>query len=215
MQERMTLANMSAELGAQTALIAPDRITADFLAEAGARDVDIVAWQGDTDAPVLATHSFDAATLAPQIAAPFSPANAAAAADYDERIDIAYIGACTGAKLTDLRAAAQVLKGRKIAAGVEFMVGPASKQDQDRAQADGTLQILLDAGARLLPTACGACAGYGENRFGENTNVISSTARNFKGRMGAASSRVFLGSPYSVAAAAVQGRICDPRELLA
>ena len=214
MQERMTLTNMTAELGAQTGLIAPDAVTSAFLREAGARHVDPAAWQGDPDAATLATHDFDAATLAPQIAAPFSPANAAAAGDYQERIDIAYIGACTGAKLTDLRAAAQVLKGKKIAAGVELLVGPASKLDQDQAEADGTLQTIIDAGAKILPTACGACAGYGEYRFGEDTNVISSTARNFKGRMGAASSRVFLGSPYSVAAAAVQGRICDPRELL-
>ena len=214
MQERMTLTNMTAELGAQTGLIAPDETTAAYLREAGASGFDIAAWQGDAGAPTLATHDFDAATLAPQVAAPFSPANAAAVGDYNERIDIAYIGACTGAKLTDLRAAAQVLKGRKIAAGVELLVGPASKLDQDQAEADGTLKTLMDAGAKLLPTACGACAGYGEYRFGENTNVISSTARNFKGRMGAASSRVFLGSPYSVAAAAVQGRISDPRELL-
>ncbi len=214
MQERMTMTNMTAELGAQTGLIAPDAITSAFLREAGAQEVDSALWQGDADAATLATHDFDAATLAPQIAAPFSPANAAAANDYNERIDIAYIGACTGAKLTDLRAAAQVLKGRKIARGVELLVGPASRLDQDQAEADGTLQTIVAAGAKILPTACGACAGYGEYRFGEDTNVISSTARNFKGRMGAASSRVFLGSPYSVAAAAVQGRICDPRELL-
>ncbi|MDB5806636.1 MAG: leuC1 [Betaproteobacteria bacterium] len=214
MQERMTITNMSAELGAQTGLIAPDETTAAYLRQAGAQDFDIAAWQGDADAPLLATHEFDAATLSPQIAAPHSPANAAAVGDYNERIDIAYIGACTGAKLTDLRAAAQVLRGKKIAQGTELLVGPASKQDQDEAQADGTLQALVDAGAKILPTSCGACAGYGDYRFGENINVISSTARNFKGRMGAASSRVFLGSPYSVAAAAVQGRICDPRDLL-
>jgi 3-isopropylmalate/(R)-2-methylmalate dehydratase large subunit len=214
MQERMTITNMSAELGAQTGLIAPDETTAAFLRQAGAQNFDIAAWQGDADAPTLATHEFDAATLAPQIAAPHSPANAAAVGDYDERIDIAYIGACTGAKLTDLRAAAQVLRGKKIAPGTELLVGPASLQDQSEAEADGTLKALLDAGAKLLPTACGACAGYGDYRFGENINVISSTARNFKGRMGAASSRVFLGSPYSVAAAAIQGRICDPRDLL-
>jgi len=218
MAERMTLTNMTAELGAQTGLIAPDETTAAFLVEAGARgfeeNFDIAIWQGDADAPTLATHEFDAAALAPQVSAPFSPANAAPVGNYNEHIDIAYIGACTGAKLTDLRAAAKVLKNKHIASGVELLVGPASKKDQDEAQADGTLQTLVDAGAKLLPTACGACAGYGEYRFGENTNVISSTARNFKGRMGAASSRVFLGSPYSVAAAAVRGRICDPRELL-
>ncbi|HEY4374452.1 MAG TPA: 3-isopropylmalate dehydratase large subunit [Burkholderiales bacterium] len=216
MQERMTLTNMTAETGAQTGLVAPDEITAAYLREAGvpAQDINIAAWQGDTGAPTLATYDFDAAALAPQIAAPHSPANAADVNEYNERIDIAYIGACTGAKLTDLRAAARVLKGKKVAAGTELLVGPASKLDQDQAQADGTLQALIDAGAKLLPNACGACAGYGEFRFGENTNVISSTARNFKGRMGADSSRVFLASPYSVAAAAVQGRIADPRDLL-
>jgi 3-isopropylmalate/(R)-2-methylmalate dehydratase large subunit len=214
MQERMTITNMAAELGAQTGLIAPDEITAAYLRQAGAKDFDIAAWQGDAGAATLATHEFDAATLAPQVAAPHSPANTAAVGDYNERIDIAYIGACTGAKLTDLRAAAQVLRGKKVAQGTELLVGPASKLDQDQAQADGTLQALIDAGAKILPTSCGACAGYGDYRFGEEINVISSTARNFKGRMGAASSRVFLASPYSVAAAAVQGRICDPRDLL-
>lgn len=214
MQERMTLTNMTAELGAQTGLVAPDEITAAYLRQVGVKDFDIAAWQADAGAQPDALHEFDAATLAPQVAAPHSPANAAAVNDYNERIDIAYIGACTGAKLVDLRAAAQVLKGRKVAANTELLVGPASKLDQDEAQADGTLQALVDAGAKILPTACGACAGYGEYRFGENTNVISSTARNFKGRMGADSSRVFLASPYSVAAAAVQGRIADPRDLL-
>ena len=97
---------------------------------------------------------------------------------------------------------------------MRLLVAPASLRDQETARAEGTLGTLLDAGAQLLANACGICAGYGELRFGENEVAISSTARNFRGRMGAASSQVYLASPYTVAAAAVTGRITDPRELL-
>jgi len=220
MQERMTLANMTAELGGQAGLVAPDATTCDYLASAGVTAAEIDAlridtWQSDPEAAVLAHHRFDAAALAPQVAAPDSPANAAPVASHaDVRIDIAYIGACTGAKLADLRMAARVLEGRKAANGVRMMVAPASLRDQEVARREGTLGVLLDAGAELLPNACGACAGYGANQFAENTVAISTTARNFKGRMGAPSSRVYLASPYTVAASAVAGRICDPRDML-
>jgi 3-isopropylmalate/(R)-2-methylmalate dehydratase large subunit len=215
MQERMTLSNMTAELGGQTGLIAPDKTTATYLRAAGADPGDLARWQGDADASPAEHHRFDAGALAPQVAAPHSPANAAPAADYGPTpIDVAYVGACTGAKLVDLRMAAAVLKGRTVAPGVSLLVAPASRRDQDAAAADGTLAILEAAGARLLPNACGICAGYG-GTLGEDVTCISSTARNFKGRMGAASSRVYLGSPYTVAASAVAGRIVDPREMLA
>jgi 3-isopropylmalate/(R)-2-methylmalate dehydratase large subunit len=207
MQERMTLCNMSAELGAQTGLIASDETTATFLK----REVEI--WESDADAQVLAHHRFNANELAPQVAAPHSPANAAPVLDFtDVKPQLAYIGACTGAKLEDLRMAARVLQGRK--SRMRLLVAPASLRDQQAAEADGTLAILRAAGAELLPNACGICAGYGEHLLPENAIAISSTARNFKGRMGAASSQVYLASPYTVAASAVAGRICDPRELL-
>jgi 3-isopropylmalate/(R)-2-methylmalate dehydratase large subunit len=128
------------------------------------------------------------------------------------RPQLAYIGACTGAKLEDLRMAARVLKGRKSA--MRLLVAPASLRDQNVARNEGTLQVLLEAGAELLPNGCGICAGYGEHLLPENMVAISSTARNFKGRMGAPSSQVYLASPYTVAATAAAGRICDPRELL-
>ena len=216
MQERMTLCNMAAELGAQTGLVAPDATTRAYLDAAGATGVEVERWQGDAGAPVLEHHRFDAAALAPQVSAPHSPANAAPAQEFARTaIDVAYIGACTGAKLGDLRMAASVLKGRKTAPNVSLLLAPASLKDQETAREEGTLGILLDAGAKLLPNACGVCAGYGGFRFGENAVVISSTARNSRGRMGAASSQVYLGSPYTVAASAVAGRICDPREFLA
>ncbi|MGO4394981.1 3-isopropylmalate dehydratase large subunit [Variovorax sp. M-6] len=214
MQERMTLSNMSAELGAQAGLIAPDATTSAFLAEAGAPPVDPAPWFTDAGAE-FTRHQFDAAALEPQVAAPHSPANAHGVGRFaGTPIDVAYIGACTGAKLDDLRAAAQVLRGRKVAAGVRLIVAPASLRDQDRAREEGVLQALMDAGAELFPTACGACAGYGDP-MGDDITVISTTARNFKGRMGSATAQVYLGSPYTVAAAALRGRVTDPREVLA
>lgn len=217
MQERMTLCNMSAELGAQTALVAPDEVTRQWLEEAGrapsSAGPDWAAWTSDPGS-IDVQHDFDANTLSPQLAAPHSPALGVPIADHAEtRIDVAYIGACTGAKLEDLRFAAQVLRGRKVASGVRLLVAPASLKDQAQAHAEGTLRALTDAGATVLPSACGACAGYGDS-FADGQTVISSTARNFKGRMGPASTQVFLGSAYTVAASALRGRITDPRTVL-
>lgn len=215
MQERMTLCNMTAELGAQAGLVPPDEVTRRYLESVGVREVEIEPWRSDPDAPTLEHHRFNAETLAPQVAAPHSPARSDAVEAFrDVAIDIAYVGACTGAKIEDLRMAAEVLEGRKAAPGVRLMVAPASARDQATAEKEGTLEILRQAGAELLPNACGACAGYGAYRFGEGSVAISTTARNFKGRMGAASSQVYLASPYTVAASAVAGRICDPREML-
>ncbi|BEP33771.1 3-isopropylmalate dehydratase large subunit [Variovorax sp. V59] len=214
MQERMTLSNMSAELGAQAGLIAPDATTAAFLAQAGAPPVDMAPWFTDEGA-ALTHHRFDAATLEPYVAAPHSPANAHGVSRYlGTHVDVAYIGACTGAKLDDLRAAAQVLRGHKVAAGIRLIVAPASLHDQERAREEGVLQVLMDAGAELFPTACGACSGYGDP-MGDGITVISTTARNFKGRMGSPTAQVYLGSPYTVAAAALRGCVTDPREVLA
>ena len=214
-QERMTLANMTAELGGQVGLIEPDAVTAAYIAAAGGDPGDISAWRSDNDAVRAEHHHFDAAQLTPYVAAPHSPANSAPVGDMDPvSIDVAYIGACTGAKLVDLRMAAEVLRGRLIASSVKLLVAPASRRDQERAADEGVMTILEDAGASILPNACGICAGYG-GTLDEGVTCLSSTARNFKGRMGAASSQVYLGSPYTVAASAVTGRITDPRLILA
>jgi 3-isopropylmalate/(R)-2-methylmalate dehydratase large subunit len=213
MQERMTLANMSAELGAQAGLVAPDETTRAWLQAAGAADVECAPWHSDEDAPGL-RHHFDASTLAPQVALPHSPANVRPVNDLERtRIDVAYIGACTGAKLEDLRAAARVLAGFRIAPGVKLLIAPASVRDRLAAEREGILRRLVEAGATVLPSACGACAGYG-SAIPDGSTVISSTARNFKGRMGSATAQVFLGSPYTVAASALRGFISDAREVL-
>jgi len=215
MQERMTLSNMTAEIGGQVGLVAPDDTTRAYLAAAGAGEIDTGQWHTDPGSALGAHHRFNAGELPPQVAAPGSPTNTKGVGEYaGEKIDIAYIGACTGAKLDDLRMAAKVFKGRHAAPGVRLMVAPASRKDQKQAADEGTLDILIAAGAQILPNTCGVCAGYGEYRFAENEVIISSTARNFKGRMGADSAQVWLGSPYTVAASAIAGRITNPMDMI-
>ena len=213
--ERMTLTNMAAELGAKTGLIAPDKVTADWLAAVGVGDIDITTWQGDEDAPVAKTINMDGTALSPQVAAPSNPENTADITEYSgTAIEQAYIGACTGAKLEDLRMAAEVVRGRRAARGMRFFVAPATTHIRDVAQIEGTLKTLEDAGAVVLASGCGGCIGQSAARLGENMTGISSTNRNFVGRAGPASSKLYLGSAYSVAAAALTGTITDPREFI-
>ena len=219
MNERVVLTNMAAELGAETALIEPDQVTLEAISKTGKTPAaDALSWRSDEDAGYLAQHDFDASLLEPQVAAPHKPSNSGPVRDFeaeDIAIDQAYIGACVGAKLSDLHMVAEVLKGNQVARGTRLMVAPASKKVMTDAAADGTLHTIVAAGAQLLPTGCGACAALGAGILAEDEVCISSTNRNFQGRMGANSSKVFLGSPYTVAASAITGRITDPREFLA
>lgn len=214
-EERMTLANMAAELGAKAGYCEPDQKTADVMTKWGATGVDIDTWRSDADATFARTVTIDGAALSPQVAAPSSPENAGPVeAHAGTKLDQAYLGACTGAKLDDLRMAAKVLKGRKIQSGFKFMVSPSSLSMQEEARADGTLQIIEDAGGVILPMGCSGCIGIGPSRLEENAVGISSTNRNFVGRAGPKSSKLFLASPYTVAASALTGTITDPREFL-
>jgi 3-isopropylmalate/(R)-2-methylmalate dehydratase large subunit len=217
MSERGVLTNMAAELGAETGIVEPDDKTLAAIRAAGGTidDDEALRWRSDPDAAYEAVHRFDAASLVPQVAKPHSPANAGPVGEAaGERIDQAYIGACVGAKLSDLHMAARVLQGRKVAAGVRLLIAPSSRATTEAAAKDGTLATLTEAGAILLPSGCGACAGLGAGVLAAGEVCISSTNRNFKGRMGHKDASVFLGSPYTVAASAVQGRIADPREYL-
>jgi len=216
MPERMVLTNMAAELGAETGLVEADDVTRRALLDAGREPAaDILDWRGDSGARYAAVHEFSAPELDPQIAAPHSPANSApVGAVGDVRVDQAYIGACVGGKLSDLRMVAEVLKNRSVARGTRLLVAPASTLAMSEAAADGTLAAITAAGAYILPTGCGACAALGAGVLAENEVCISSTNRNFRGRMGANSAEVYLASPYTVAASAVAGRIADPREFL-
>lgn len=215
MDERMVLTNMAVELGAKCGIVAPDDTTRDWLAGAGVDVDDTHDWQSDHDAALAREISIDAADLMPQVAAPHSPENSAPVDVHAGTIiDQAYIGACTGAKLDDLRMVARVLDGRRVADGVRFFVAPASVRITGEAERDGTLDTLRASGATILPSACGACIGLGPARLGSGEVGISSSSRNFQGRMGDASSQTYLSSPYTVAASALAGCIADPRAYL-
>jgi len=215
MPERMTLCNMTAELGAKTGLIAPDEVTYAALRAVGRDLTPEPHWRSDPDAAVEQSCIVDVAQLPPQVAAPHSPANAAPVHAHGKvAIDQAYIGACTGAKLADLHMAARVLKGRKVHPRTRLLVAPASARTMMQASRDGTLTTLTEAGAIVLPSGCGACAGMGAGVLAAKEVCIASTARNFQGRMGAKDSLVYLGSPYTVAASAIEGMLADPRPFL-
>lgn len=217
MDERMVLSNMTAELGYDAGVIAPDAVTlAHIRAHGGVADDALLAWRSDAGAPFSRRFVHDAAALVPQVAAPHSPANAAPALDAaGTRIDQAYVGACVGAKLEDLRMVARVLQGRRVAAGVRLLVAPASTQITEQAAREGVLATILAAGGTLMPSGCGACAGMGAGLLADREVCISTTNRNFKGRMGHDGAEVWLASPYTVAASAVAGEIRDPRPMLA
>ncbi len=216
MSERGVLCNMAAELGADTAIVPADATTLAAMRAAGQEpSAAALSWQSDPGADCVAHYAFDAAALVPQVAAPHSPANSGPVSEHaGVRIDQAYLGACVGAKLEDLQMAARVLAGRRVARDVRLLVAPASQRVFAAAAADGTLATLTAAGACLLPTGCGACAALGAGVLAENEVCISSTNRNFRGRMGANSAEIYLASPYTVAASALAGRIADPREFL-
>ena len=214
--ERMVLSNMAAELGCEAGLIAPDAATLSYLSLAGAPVTrGDLRWRSDEGAAFARTHAVDASALTPQVAAPHSPANTDdVAASAGTPITQAYIGACVGAKHEDLVMAASVLRGRRVARGSRLLVAPATTRVTARAAADGTLAALTEAGAILLPTGCGACAGMGAGLLAANETCISTTNRNFRGRMGSPEASVYLASPYTVAASAVAGAITDPRDML-
>jgi 3-isopropylmalate/(R)-2-methylmalate dehydratase large subunit len=215
MDERMVLANMAVELGAKCGIVAADDTTREWLAAAGVEVNDMEDWQSDGDAAIAREIVIDAADLTPQVAAPHSPENSAPVDIHaGTAIDQAYIGACTGAKLDDLRMVARIVDGQRVADGVRFFVAPASLRIAEQAEGDGTLDTLRASGATILQSSCGACIGLGPARLGAGEVGISSSSRNFQGRMGDASSQTYLSSPYTVAASALAGCIADPRAYL-
>jgi 3-isopropylmalate/(R)-2-methylmalate dehydratase large subunit len=212
-EERSVLTNMCAEIGAKTGIIPADAVTVAYLAERG---VDVETGPvSDHDADYIDTWHYDASRVEPVIARPHRHDHVVPAGKIsDGRVGRAYIGACTGAKHADLVMAAEVLRGRTVAPGVLLQVAPASRAALAQAVDDGTLATLVEAGAHILSTGCGACPGIGSGVLGPGEVCISTTSRNARGRMGSPDSEVYLGSAYSVAAAAVAGEIIDPRDLL-
>jgi 3-isopropylmalate/(R)-2-methylmalate dehydratase large subunit len=217
--ERMTLCNMAVEAGAKSGIIAPDARTLEFVRER--TDLPFEPLEGDSDAKLHSEIRIDVDRLQAQVARPHSPDNVCAAAEVEGTpLDRCYIGSCTGGKTTDFVLAAAILDGREVA--VDTFVVPATTavaESLDTLRHNGrTLkEILLAAGARIGPPSCAACLGGPADTFGRLDGAqvcLSTTNRNFPGRMGSADAEVYLASPYTVAASAVAGRITDPRQYL-
>lgn len=213
-EERSVLTNMCAEIGAKSGIIPADEVTVDHFAALGV-DLEVGPFS-DPDAAYEGVWRYDASAVEPVVARPHRHDDVVAASEASgAAVTRAYIGACTGAKYSDLAMAAEVLRGRTTAPGVLLQVAPASRAAMRQAVDDGTVSSLMEAGAHILPTGCGACPGIGTGVLAPGEVCISTTSRNARGRMGSPDSEVYLGSPYSVAAAAVAGRVVDPREVLA
>jgi len=209
--DRMTLANHAAELGAKAALLEADAKTVAWLAARGARETRPVA--ADADARYCERIEIDVAKLPPQVARKHLIDDVVGVADVgDQRIHYALIGTCTNGRLDDIRQAAAILKGRRIAKGVRMIVTPASRNVYLQAAREGLVEALTQAGASVEAAGCGTCVNItGHLITGDGDVVISSANRNFKGRLGNANSEIFIGSAATVAASALTGRITDPR----
>lgn len=208
--ERLTLTNMTTEAGAKNGIIEPDEKTLAYVRERTAAPFTPV--YGDRDAEFLEMREYDVTKLEPLVAKPFSPANISAARELEGmELDKAYIGSCTGAKLTDLREAARVLKGRRVRIRTEVL--PAAQSIYEKALKEGLIQIFVDAGITVGPPTCGACFGGHMGVLRKDERCISTTNRNFPGRMGHRESKTYLASPKTVAASAVAGTVMDPRDL--
>ncbi len=210
---RMTMANMGAELGAKFAFFAADQTTCIYLrARTGS---DVAPFGPDPDCTYEAVHSVDVGALEPQIACPHNPGNVKPVSQVaGTPVHQAFLGSCTNARLEDFAIAARILRGRHVHPRTRLLVTPASQDVYLEATRAGYTETLLAAGAHITASGCGACPGGHNGLVGAGEVCLSSTNRNFRGRMGSADAEVYLGSPASVAAAAVAGEIVDPREFL-
>jgi len=209
-QSRLTLCNMTTEAGAKNGIVEPDQKVVDYLTSRGATNVNLV--NGDDDAEYAKVFEYESSEMEPVVAKPFSPDNISVVREAPSvELDKSYIGSCTGAKYEDLVAVAKILKGRKVKIRTEIL--PATISIYQRAMENGLLKIFLDAGATIGPPTCGACCGAHMGVLAKDEICISTTNRNFPGRMGHVESQTYLSSPLVAAASAVTGKITDPRDL--
>ncbi len=212
---RMTLCNMAVEMGAKNGIVEPDEETSNFLEGRIGGTLENFDWlRSDPDSSYERTVDFDVSDLEPQVAIPPSvdnvkPVSKAAGI----QIDQAFIGSCTNGRLEDLRLAATILKGKKVKDGVRMLVIPASQEVYLEALREGLIEIFADAGGSISTPTCGPCLGGHLGILASDEVCVSSSNRNFVGRMGSPQASVYLASPATVAASALTGRITDPRGL--
>ncbi|MCL2786682.1 MAG: 3-isopropylmalate dehydratase large subunit [Methanomassiliicoccaceae archaeon] len=210
--DRLTIANMAIEAGAKAGIFPCDDLTREHIKSVVRGEYKEVS--ADKDAVYSRTLSYDLSELEAMVAYPHLPENGRPVREADVKIDQAYLGSCTNGRIEDMRIAAGILKGRKVADGVRFIIVPASQQVYRMMLDEGLFQIFLDAGAFISGPTCGACLGGYMGILADGERAISSTNRNFIGRMGHKGSEVYLAGPAVVAASAITGRICLPDEVI-
>jgi len=209
--DRITISNMGIEAGAKACIVPPDKKVDEYLkGRVKGKYRSVLA---DEDAMYSAVREYDGSDIVPVVAKPYLPSNVAPASEVTVQIDQAYLGSCTNGRIEDLRIAARIMKGRKVHNGVRMIVVPATKEVFDLAIKEGLVKVFSDAGAFVSGPTCGACLGGYMGVLAPGEKCVSSTNRNFVGRMGDKESEVYLASPAVVAASAIKGRIVDPSEV--
>jgi 3-isopropylmalate/(R)-2-methylmalate dehydratase large subunit len=212
-EARFTIANMAIEAGGKSGIMNPDAKTVEYVRSR--TDKEFTVYTSDPDAGYASVVEIDCSALEPLVAFPHLPSNGRKARESgDVKIDQVYIGSCTNGRIEDLRIAARILKGRKVADGSRCIVVPASTKVWNQAMHEGLFDIFSQAGCYVSGTTCGACLGGYMGILAPGEKCVSTTNRNFVGRMGSPESEVYLASPATAAATAVTGRITDPREYL-
>jgi len=214
MESRFTLTNMAVEAGAKTGLIATDETTRAYLRERN-RESDFREIKPDPDAVYEKTYEIDVSGIEPQVSFPHTVDNTRPISEAKGvKIDQVYIGTCTNGRIEDLRIAAEILRGKKVAKGVRLIVIPASRNVYLKALKEGILEVFVEAGGAVLSPGCGPCVGIHQGVLADGEKVLSTQNRNFKGRMGNPNAFIYLASPATAAATAIKGEIADPREYL-
>ena len=208
--DRFTICNMAIEAGAKNGIFPVDDVALDYMKGRFKRPVKI--YEADTDAEYDEVYKIDLSALKPTVSFPHLPENART--EWNEiTVDQIVIGSCTNGRISDMRAAAEILKGRKVADGVRTIIIPATQEVYRQCIDEGLVNIFLDSGAIISTPTCGPCLGGYMGILAEGERCVSTTNRNFVGRMGHVKSEVYLASPYVAAASAVAGKLITPDAL--
>ena len=206
--DRMVLCNMAIEMGGKTGLVEPDKKTVEYVEKRSNKPYKI--FKTDLDSPSLNIIDIDVSDLEPQIACPHNVDNVKPIGEVDVEIDQVFLGSCTNGRLKDLREAAKILKGNKIAKGTRMLIIPASKEIYSKALDEGLIKVFVEAGALVSAPCCGPCLGGHTGIIGPGEVSLSTSNRNFKGRQGSPEGEVYLSSAAVAAASAIAGRIVAP-----
>jgi len=213
MEGRFTMANMAIEAGGKSGIFDPDQIALQYVKKKATRRYKL--YHSDADARYREVYEYDASKISPQVSLPHIPSNAKDVREVEKiEIDQVVIGSCTNGRLEDLRVAAKILKGKKIAPSLRLIVIPATQEIYRQALKEGLFEIFLSAGAVISPPTCGPCLGGYMGVLADGEKSLATTNRNFRGRMGHAQSEVYLASPAVAAASAIKGSICHPEEVI-